>query len=98
MRSRVDVLGEVHETVSHVANVKVGPLADCAVRAARPDGAVVSESQASRGEMKGGPMGILIGIVCNAIALYLTTFVPGITFNGNLVTLLVAGRSWACST
>lgn len=28
MRSRVDVLGEVHETVSTVAKVKVGPLAD----------------------------------------------------------------------
>ena len=36
-------------------------------------------------------MGILIGIVCNAIALYLTTFVPGITFKGSLVTLFVAG-------
>jgi putative membrane protein len=36
-------------------------------------------------------MGILIGIVCNAIALYLTTFVPGITFSGSLVTLFVAG-------
>lgn len=28
MRSRVNVLGEIHETVSSVANVKVGPLAD----------------------------------------------------------------------
>jgi len=28
MRSRVNVLGEVHETVSSVAKVKVGPLAD----------------------------------------------------------------------
>jgi hypothetical protein len=28
MRSRVDVLGEIHETVSSVQNVKVGPLAD----------------------------------------------------------------------
>jgi hypothetical protein len=28
MRSRVDVLGEVHETVATVANVKVGPLPD----------------------------------------------------------------------
>lgn len=36
-------------------------------------------------------MGILIGIVCNAVALYLTTFVPGINFHGSLVTLLVAG-------
>jgi putative membrane protein len=36
-------------------------------------------------------MGILIGIVSNAIALYLTTFVPGITFTGDLLTLFVAG-------
>jgi putative membrane protein len=36
-------------------------------------------------------MGILIGIVCNAVALYLTTFVPGITFTGNLLTLFLAG-------
>jgi putative membrane protein len=36
-------------------------------------------------------MGILIGIVCNAVALYLTTFVPGITFGGNLLTLFIAG-------
>lgn len=36
-------------------------------------------------------MGILVGIVSNAIALYLTTFVPGITFTGNLLTLFVAG-------
>lgn len=36
-------------------------------------------------------MGILIAIVCNAIALYLTTFVPGIHFTGNLVTLFIAG-------
>jgi putative membrane protein len=36
-------------------------------------------------------MGILIGIVCNAVALYLTTFVPGIHFTGNLLTLFIAG-------
>lgn len=36
-------------------------------------------------------MGILIGIVCNAVALYLTTFVPGIAFTGNIVTLFIAG-------
>jgi putative membrane protein len=36
-------------------------------------------------------VGILIGIVCNAVALYLTTFVPGITFRGNFVTLFIAG-------
>jgi len=36
-------------------------------------------------------MGILIGIVCNAVALYLTTFVPGIHFSGNLLTLFIAG-------
>jgi hypothetical protein len=28
MRSRVNVLGETHETVASVANVKVGPLPD----------------------------------------------------------------------
>ena len=27
----------------------------------------------------------------NAVALYLTTFVPGIAFTGNIVTLFVAG-------
>ena len=36
-------------------------------------------------------MGVLIGIVCNAVALYLTTFVPGITFRGSFLTLFVAG-------
>jgi putative membrane protein len=36
-------------------------------------------------------MGILIAIACNAVALYLTTFVPGIRFTGNLVTLFIAG-------
>ena len=36
-------------------------------------------------------MGILIGIVSNAVALYLTTFVPGIMFTGDLLTLFVAG-------
>ena len=37
-------------------------------------------------------MGILIGIVCNAVALYVTTLVvPGIAFTGNLLTLFVAG-------
>lgn len=37
-------------------------------------------------------MGILIGIVGNAVALYITTLlVPGIAFTGNLVTLFLAG-------
>jgi putative membrane protein len=37
-------------------------------------------------------MGILIGIVCNAVALYVTTLlVPGIAFTGNLGTLLLGG-------
>jgi putative membrane protein len=37
-------------------------------------------------------MGILIGIVCNAVALYVTTLVvPGIAFTGNLLTLFLAG-------
>lgn len=47
MRSRVDVLGEIHETVSSVANVKVGPLADALFTP--PAGwAVVPESQADQ--------------------------------------------------
>jgi putative membrane protein len=36
-------------------------------------------------------MGILLSIVGNAIALLATTVVPGITFQGNWLTLLVAG-------
>jgi putative membrane protein len=36
-------------------------------------------------------MRLLIGIVVNAFALWATTFVPGITFHGTLITLLVAG-------
>ena len=36
-------------------------------------------------------MGILLSIVGNAIALLATTVVPGITFQGNWLTLVVAG-------
>ena len=36
-------------------------------------------------------MGILLSIVGNAVALLATTIVPGITFHGNWLTLLVAG-------
>ncbi|HEY6552393.1 MAG TPA: phage holin family protein [Vicinamibacteria bacterium] len=36
-------------------------------------------------------MGILLSIVGNALALLATTVVPGITFTGNWLTLLVAG-------
>ena len=36
-------------------------------------------------------MGILLSIVGNAVALLATTIVPGITFQGNWLTLLVAG-------
>ena len=36
-------------------------------------------------------MGILVSIVGNALALLATTVVPGISFNGNWLTLLVAG-------
>ena len=36
-------------------------------------------------------MGILLSIVGNAIALLATTVVPGITFQGNWLTLLMAG-------
>jgi putative membrane protein len=36
-------------------------------------------------------MGILLSIVGNALALWVTTVVPGITFTGNWVNLLVGG-------
>ena len=36
-------------------------------------------------------MRVLLAIVFNAVALYATTLVPGITFRGGLLTLLVAG-------
>lgn len=36
-------------------------------------------------------MGILLSIVFNAFALWVTTFVPGIIFRGNVVTLLLGG-------
>lgn len=36
-------------------------------------------------------MRLLLSIVVNAVALWATTFVPGITFHGTLVTLLIGG-------
>jgi len=36
-------------------------------------------------------MGIVLSVIGNAIALFATTVVPGITFNGNWVNLLVGG-------
>ena len=36
-------------------------------------------------------MGILIRILVNAVALYATTFVPGISWKGDLVRLVLAG-------
>ena len=36
-------------------------------------------------------MGIIIRILVNAVGLYATTFVPGITWRGSLVQLVVAG-------
>ena len=36
-------------------------------------------------------MGIIVRILVNAIALYATTFVPGITWKGDLLRLVVAG-------
>jgi len=36
-------------------------------------------------------MGILLAIVFNAFALWATTFVPGIVFRGNVLTLLLGG-------
>jgi putative membrane protein len=34
---------------------------------------------------------LIVGIIVNAIALWATTLVPGITFHGTVVTLLIAG-------
>lgn len=40
-------------------------------------------------------MGLIVSILGNAFALWLTTrLVPGITFHGSIVTLLVAGAIW----
>lgn len=36
-------------------------------------------------------MGILVRILVNAVALYATTFVPGITWKGDLLRLVLAG-------
>ncbi|HEY7509779.1 MAG TPA: phage holin family protein [Vicinamibacteria bacterium] len=36
-------------------------------------------------------MGIILAIVFNAVGLWATTFVPGIVFRGDLLTLLVGG-------
>jgi putative membrane protein len=36
-------------------------------------------------------VGLIVAIIVNAIALWATTFVPGISFHGTIVTLLVAG-------
>jgi putative membrane protein len=36
-------------------------------------------------------MGIIVRILVNAVALYATTFVPGITWKGDLVQLVIAG-------
>jgi putative membrane protein len=36
-------------------------------------------------------MGILVRILVNAVALYATTFVPGISWHGNLLRLVLAG-------
>jgi putative membrane protein len=36
-------------------------------------------------------MGILVGILINAVALLATTVVPGITFTGSWLTLILAG-------
>jgi putative membrane protein len=36
-------------------------------------------------------MRLLLSIAVNALALWATTFVPGITFHGTLVTLLIGG-------
>ena len=36
-------------------------------------------------------MGIILGILFNAVGLWATTFVPGIGFSGSVVTLLIGG-------
>jgi putative membrane protein len=36
-------------------------------------------------------MGIIVRILVNAVALYATTFVPGITWKGDLIQLVIAG-------
>ena len=36
-------------------------------------------------------MGIIVRILVNAVALYATTFVPGITWKGDLIRLIIAG-------
>ena len=36
-------------------------------------------------------MGIILSIVFNAVALWATTFVPGILFTGDLITLVIGG-------
>jgi len=40
-------------------------------------------------------MGIIVGIILNALALWVTTLiVPGISFHGSVLTLLLAGAIW----
>jgi putative membrane protein len=36
-------------------------------------------------------MGIIVRVLVNAVALYATTFVPGITWKGDLIRLIIAG-------
>ncbi len=36
-------------------------------------------------------MGIIVRILVNAVGLYCTTFVPGITWKGDLIRLMIAG-------
>ena len=36
-------------------------------------------------------MGIIVRVLVNALALYATTFVPGITWKGDLIRLVIAG-------
>jgi len=36
-------------------------------------------------------MGIIVRVLVNAVALYATTFVPGITWKGDLIRLVIAG-------
>ena len=87
-RSRVSIMGEEHETVSTVTLVKVGPLAPALFERPKDYRLRADPPPSQPSEV---PMGIIIRILVNAVGLYATTFVPGITWRGSLVQLVVAG-------
>ena len=87
-RTRVSVLGETQETIATVTTIRVGP--QPAELFEVPAGWRVEHRETLN---DGGlPMKILLSIVANAVALFATAYVvPGITFAGSWVQLLVAG-------